>query len=227
MKISELKLTSLIDGFGFSCQTEAKSPRTVEWYITFLRRFNKFLESRNLPTSISLITKHHIRQFIRYLQTEAKTPYKNKPLSPATIQGYTRTVKIFFSWLVKEGYLDINPTSGIPVPRAPMKIVNTFSHEHIKRLSDSYCGTNGYGYRNFAIVMLLLDTGMRVSELVGIELDDINLNEGYIKIRQAKGNRERLTPIGSIVQRTMWKYINHHRPRPLTEKDTRIFLFDI
>lgn len=224
MEASNLELGNLIQGFIFSCQTEGKSPRTIEWYITFLRRFDKFLESRNLPTSISLITKHHIRQFIRYLQTEARTPHKNKPLSPATIQGYTRTLKVFFSWLVKEDYLDINTISGIPVPRAPTKIVNTFSHEHIKRLSDSYCGANGYGYRNLAIVMLLLDTGIRVSELVGIEIDDINLSEGYIKIRQAKGSKERYVPVGSVVQKILWKYINNYRPQPLTERITRLFL---
>lgn len=224
MKTGELKLRNLIDGFGFSCQTEAKSPKTVEWYTAFLGRFDRFLKGKGLPDDVSSITKHHIRQFIRYLQTEARTPHKNKPLSPATIQGYVRTLKVFFSWLVKESYLDSNPTRGIPVPRAPTKIVNTFSPEHIKRLSDLYPIANGCGYRNLAIVMLLLDTGMRVSELVGIELDDVNLNEGYIKIKQAKGNRERLTPIGSIVQRTMWKYINNYRPQPLIERITRLFL---
>lgn len=224
VKTGELKLRNLIDGFGFSCQTEAKSPKTVEWYTAFLGRFNRFLESNNLPSDVSLITKQHIRQFIRYLQTEVKTPYKKKPLSLATIQGYVRTLKVFFSWLAKENYLVINPTSGIPIPRAPIKIVNTFSPEHIKRLSDLYPTANGYGYRNLAIVMLLLDTGMRVSELVGIELDDINLSEGYIKIRQAKGNRERYVPVGSIVQKTLWKYINNYRPQPLIERITRLFL---
>ena len=72
----------------------------------------------------------------------------------------------------------------------------------------------------------MLDSGIRISELVGIELGDVNLAEGCIKIRRAKGNRERIVPIGSLVQKSLWKYLNHHRPQPLTEKISRLFLSD-
>ncbi len=52
MKTGELKLRNMIDGFGFSCQTEAKSPKTVEWYTAFLGRFDKFLKSKDLPNDL-------------------------------------------------------------------------------------------------------------------------------------------------------------------------------
>ena len=60
--------------------------------------------------------------------------------------------------------------------------------------------------------------------MVSIDLNDVNLTEGYIKIRHAKGGRERLVPIGSLVQKSLWKYINGCRPKPLTQKVTRLFL---
>ena len=82
-----LELRNLISGFKICCQTEGKSPRTIEWYDAFLCRFRSFLDSNQLPTIINQINKAHIRQFIIYLQTEAAVPRSNKSLSPATIQG--------------------------------------------------------------------------------------------------------------------------------------------
>ena len=74
------------------------------------------------------------------------------------------------------------------------------------------------------MLLLMLDCGLRVSELINIDLEDINLAEGYIKIRAGKGGKERLVPIGSFVQKMIWKYINHSRPQPITDKITRLFL---
>ena len=96
MKTGVLELGNLIQGFHLSCQTEGKSPKTIEWYATFLRRFLAFLEVRNYPTDAAQVNKEHIRAFILYLQKEAKTPQSKKPLSPATVQGYVRTLKTFF-----------------------------------------------------------------------------------------------------------------------------------
>lgn len=99
-----LDIENLIKGFELSCRTENKSPKTTEWYKSFLERFSKFLIIRGLPTGIGEISTTHIRHFIRYLQTEAKVPKSTKPLSAATVQGYTRTLKAFFSWLMREDY---------------------------------------------------------------------------------------------------------------------------
>jgi hypothetical protein len=72
MNSNTLELKNLIEGFKLSCQTEGKSPRTVEWYVSFLTRFRLFLETSKLPSDISGINKSHIREFIRYLQTDAR-----------------------------------------------------------------------------------------------------------------------------------------------------------
>ena len=130
-----LELQSLIEGFRLSCQTEGKSIKTIEWYVTFLNRFRGFLNSQDLSSRIGQISRNDIRAFIRYLQTEAKTPHGGKLLSAATVQGYVRTLKAFFAWLVQEEYIDSNPMIKIPVPRAPVKILNTFSQEQIIKLA--------------------------------------------------------------------------------------------
>ena len=221
---SVLDLQNQIKGFALSCQTEGKSPKTIEWYTCFLQRLLQFLQLYNYPTDVGEIDKTHIRFFIIYLQQQAKTPHTDKPLSSATVQGYIRTLKVFFSWLLREEYIESNPMTKIPVPRAPVKVINTFNHEHIEKLSTLCQTSNGSGYRNLTIILLLLDSGIRVNELVNIDINDLDLTEGYIKIRIAKGNRERLVPVGSIVQKSLWKYLNQYRSQPLTRKVTALFL---
>lgn len=134
MNSNILKLRNLIHGFSLSYQTEGKSPKTIEWYTGFLNRFHHFLEMNNLPTDVSRINRNHIREFIRFLQTKAKTPYNDKPLTSATVQGYVRTLKAFFSWATREDYIDSNPMTRIPLPKAPTKIISTFSQEQITKL---------------------------------------------------------------------------------------------
>ena len=226
MNSNILELQNLIEGFRLSCQTEGKSPKTIEWYFSFLTRFRHFLQVNQLPTELCQIKKDQIREFIRYLQIEAKTPRSGRPLSGATVQGYVRTLKAFFSWAEKEGYITANEMAKIPTPKAVSKVINTFTHDQVNKLANICQLSNGGGLRNLAILLLLLDTGIRVSELVNIELEDVNIAEGYIKIIVAKGGKERIVPIGSMVQKSLWKYINAYRPQPLTQQIIRLFLSD-
>jgi integrase/recombinase XerD len=217
-------LANLIDGFRLSCQTEGKSPRTVEWYVCFLERFNEFLTNRKLPSDVKEIDITYLRTFVRYLQTEARNRRNGNALSVATVQGYCRTLKAFFSWLMREGYIESNPTYKLPIPKGAGKLINTFGTDQITRLIEVCQRADDLGQRNLAIFLLLLDSGIRVSELVSINLEDVDLAEGHIKIRIGKGNKERIVPIGSLVQKALWKYINNSRAQPITDKVRSLFL---
>ncbi len=219
-----LQLDHLIEGFKLSCATEGKAIKTIDWYTCYLLKFQQFLEPNGMPTDVTQIDRGHIRAFIRYLQTEARCPRSDKPLSQATVQGYVRTLKAFFSWLMREEYLANNPMAGIPVPKASTKIINTFTDDQIAQLAQGWHSSNGNNSRNLAILLLMLDSGLRVSEVTGISLDDVDLEAGQIRITRAKGGNERIVPIGSVVRRALWKYINHHRSRPLTDNVTGLFL---
>jgi len=224
MNSDNLELRNLTSGFKICCQTEGKSPRTIEWYDAFLCRFRSFLDSKQLPTVISQVNKAHVRQFIIYLQSEATVPRSNKSLSPATIQGYVRTLKVFFSWAKRESYIDSNIMDGIPIPKAPIRVINTFTSDQVSRLIEMCNQANGSKYRNLAIILLLLDSGMRISELTGVSLRDLDLHEGCITIRNGKGGKGRIVPLGSLVSKVLWKYVNVHRPQPLTQKIENLFL---
>ena len=78
-------------------------------------------------------------------------------------------------------------------------------------------------FRDWTVILVLLDTGLRASELVGLTMSDVNLDEGLLKVC-GKGNKERVVPIGAKVQRAVWKYINRHRPRPANHLRPTLFL---
>ena len=220
----ELEMNTLLRDYRLSLQTEGKSPATIKWYLPFLARFRDYLEREALPTSVDRIDRLHVRAFIGYLQSEAKVPHTGAPLSPATVQGYVRAVKAFFSWLEREEYLAANPLRQLPTPRIPVKVINTFTPEDIAALMEVARGSDGPPYRNLALLLLPLDSGIRVSELVGIEMPHVDLAGGWIKITRAKGSRERLVPIGSVVQRLLSRYIHSGRPQPLSQKADYLFL---
>ncbi|MBA7645278.1 Tyrosine recombinase XerD [subsurface metagenome] len=226
MKTSVLELGDLIQAFKLSCQTEGKSPKTIEWYTSFLLRFLKFLGQSKLPTQIDQIERTHIRRFILYLQQEARTPHTNNPLSGATVQGYVRALKAFSAWAEREEYTPTNLMAKIPIPKAETKVITTFSNEQIQLLFNLCLSSNGNSIRNTLILLLLFDCGLRVSELTGIELDDINLEEGIIKIRKAKGSKERYVPVGNVAQRFLWKYIHTSRTKPISLHITSLLLND-
>ena len=137
-----------------------------------------FLKDNAMPDDLGHIEKTHLREFIHYLQTEARIAGTGKALSPATIQGYVRTLKAFFSWTEREAYQVSSSLSRIPVPKAPTKIIDTFSSEQLGRLIGACGVSNRNAHRNLARMLLLLDSGIRVSELKDIDLEDIDLPEG-------------------------------------------------
>jgi integrase/recombinase XerD len=224
MDSSFLNLQNLIQGFKISCQTEGKSPRTVTWYTTFLEKFRIFLERNGLPARADRLDKLHVRHFILYLQQEARTPRTHRHLSGATVQGYVRTLKAFFAWLAREEYINANFMAKIPVPKAETKVITTLSSTQIQSLFKQCLSSSRSGPRNMLIMLLLIDCGLRVSELVGIDTDDIYLEEGIIRIRKAKGSKERYVPVGSVTKKFLWKYLNTVRPKPLAQQINRLFL---
>jgi site-specific recombinase XerD len=139
------EIENLMQGFRLGCQAEGKSPKTIEWYGGFLKRFRQFLVSRSWCTSVGQIDKTHIREFIPYLQVEARCPRKKTPLSSATVPDYVRTLKAFFSWAKREDYVASNPMEKIPVPKATNKIINTMMQDQIVRLIHQ-CGEQSFLY---------------------------------------------------------------------------------
>lgn len=223
-------LDVLIPEYVLTCRVEGKSPKTIGWYEQKLVYLKCFLEERGYPTDVRLIERQHLRAFLIHLQTEVKAdannpfkPTRDEPLSPHTIQGYVRGLKAFFSWAMREGFLHENPMSLIKLPKVPDRVMRTFSKEEVRHLLTVMDQQTSTGFRNYTILLLLLDTGIRASELIGLRMSDLYLGDGYLKVF-GKGSKERIVPMGYKCQRTVLKYTRRFRPEPALPSINRVFL---
>ncbi len=106
-----------------------------------------------------------------------------KKNSPKSVSDYYRVIRRFFSWLVQEGRLKDNPMQRMRCPRVPKKVVKVFTPEHIRKILLLCEDSTKTGIRNKAMVLVLLDTGIRKGELAGIKVGDIDVRRGIITVR--------------------------------------------
>lgn len=218
---SGTSLDSLIKGFVLTKQTEGKSPRTVEFYSENLKRFLWYASRKEWPDDIRLITEWHIRDFLGYVANEKcrwgltgnGSETSKRKVSHTTIHHYFVVIANFFGWVVREGFLKENPTIRIKVAKPKAKVIKPYTLEEINKMlmicdRDYEQNAKFLGSRNKAIVLVLLDTGVRLSELLGMTLNDINTSNGNIRVT-GKGNKERVVRIGKIAQKATWRYLMH------------------
>ena len=213
--MTQMELDKLILHFEQSNKAEAKSPKTVAWYSEMLTDFARFLTGKGGRAVLAEFNIDLVREFIIHEQTRG--------LSPFTVQGKVRSLKAFASWLSNEGYTKENLLLNLKLPKAPANLIEPLTTAEIERLLSCQNPLTALGCRNIAILVLLLDTGLRVSELCGLRTDDAHIEEGYLKV-MGKGSKERVVPIGGLAQKMHWRYILHFRPDPTMEADNYLFL---
>ena len=221
--------SELLDYYEICNRAEGKSPKTIIWYTANLRRFHRYLKSRHLPDSIDNIDIKLLREYILYLMNRTRydehpyTPTKTEQLSPATIHAHVRTLRAFFNWLVKEDLAESNVAKNLKPPRVPRKIVSTLSDKEILAVINLLNTVTLSAARNQTIFMLLLDTGLRTGELIGLKMGDVNMDEGLLKVI-GKGKKERIVPVGSNAQRALQRYLFRFRPKPAHPGIDNVFL---
>ena len=115
------------------------------------------------------------------------------------------------------------PDKLLKIPKAPQVIVETLSDSQIKRVLSVIDCKKPKGFRDYCIILVLLNTGVRLSELVNLQIKDLDLERGFFKV-MGKGARERLMPFGAKVQAALWKYVHRLRPEPFHPNIGNLFL---
>lgn len=214
-------LKPLVRGFVLTERTDGKSPRTVEYYEGNLSRFLWYAEREGWPDDARLITEWHIREFLGYIAEETcrwgiegNGSERCRPrASQSTVHHYFAVLRAFFSWCVREGFLSETPLAKVKVVNAKPRVIQPYSADEIAKMLavcdwDYQHNAKFLGSRNKAIVLALLDTGVRVSELAGIKLQDIDAEKGWIKV-MGKGAKERMVRVGQVAQKALWRYLVH------------------
>ena len=216
MNTAGFSWNDLLAQYRMSLEAANRSPRTIEWYLEILRRFFGFLAKNGYSTTVADIGREGVRAYIRYLQKALRWPHRPKngkdlgKLSPSSIQGHVRAIKAFLGWLVEEGYIDSNPLVKFPLPKVPQYVIRTLTIEHIKLLLSAIDRTTSLGFMYYCIILVLLDAGMRISELVNIKMADLDIQQGIVTIL-GKGQKQRVVPLTRFTVRELLRYIQNFR----------------
>lgn len=172
------------------------SASTQESYGRDLRAFMRFLKSRKIETP-EAVTGDAIRSFLRAERDAGR--------NPATIARRLSAIRGCFRFFVAQQWLSDNPTEFIETPKLWRRLPQTLRLEEIEHLLQSV-RLESLGLRDLAMLELLYGTGLRVSELVSLNVANINLNERYLRCI-GKGNKERLVPLGREAAEVLNRYL--------------------
>ena len=184
---------------------------------SYLRDINKLANYCNdIKKNEKSVTTKDIRNFISHLVLE-----KISPRSQARIIS---GIKAFYKYLILEDYISDDPTLLIENPKIGLKLPEVLSVEEIELIISSIDLSKKQGQRNKAIIETLYSCGLRVTELINLKISNINFNDEYIKVI-GKGNKERLTPIGSNALKYIQIYVNEVRIHQKISKGNEDIVF--
>jgi len=211
-----MTLEEAVKIYTICARAENKSERTVEWVVGAARRLAIFAGGASIE--IDAVDTNLVRRFILSLDeipAFANHPYNKaltRPVSPETKSCYVRGLKALFSRLLQEEYISDNPMARIKTPKVPTREPEIFTETEITRLFGVMDRTTPKGFRDYAMFLTELDTGMRVSEQCQLALDDVDLQNGYFRI-MGKGQKERFVPMGYKLTKVLLKYASSYRYR--------------
>ena len=178
------------------------SEKTIESYSRDLTRFVDYMKSNNLSHPSETDTALILRYLIQL---------RNAGLKQRSRARHLVSLRGFFRFLLQEKIIDVDPIRNIELPRSTLKLPDVLSVEEIERLLSTPNQDTARGARDSAMIELLYASGLRVSELVLLKLQDINFHAGFVRIF-GKGSKERVVPIGQHAQKKIEQYIVSVRP---------------
>lgn len=186
--------------------------------------FIRWCEERGVtrPTEVS---RAMLESYQRWLYHH-RNPKTSKYMTTATQAGRLSAVKSLFKWLTRKNHILYNPASEIDLPRVgkrlPRAVLSPLEAEKVLSVPDT---SKELGVRDRAILEVLYSTGIRRSELVNLKLYDIDRTMGTLMVRQGKGNKDRIIPIGSRALLWLTKYLHEVRPELEVGADDEGFIF--
>ncbi len=182
--------------------TKNASENTVASYMRDIRQFTAYL-SQIAVSGLSDVRHSHICDYVAWMQNSGK--------SPATVSRSVASLKNFFAFAIMRGLCTQNPVHDIHVEKSARKLPQILSGKEVELLLSQPQQTDMKGYRDKAMLELLYATGIRVSELIGLNVDDVNLNVGFISCT-AKG-KTRIIPLYPAAVKALHNYIFDIRPQ--------------
>lgn len=183
-------------------QERGSSANTVASYVRDVSQFAAYL-SQNGISDILTCEKSHVEQYVSYMTGKGK--------SSASIARCIASLKSFFNYLVQTNLVHTNPAIGAATVRTERKLPQILTGKEVELFLEQPCCTDPKGYRDHAMLELLYATGIRVSELISLNIDDINLSAGFV--RCSSRSKERIIPLYAGAVKALNEYVANIRPR--------------
>ncbi|MBE6989404.1 MAG: site-specific tyrosine recombinase XerD [Ruminococcaceae bacterium] len=190
------------------------SANTLTSYVRDLHQFHDWLLEHGSP-DLRKVKKDQIARYLDNLNARGK--------SPATITRATASIKSFYGYMLMEGSVKTNPAKSVASVKVERKYPEILTNREVELFLEQPKCVDEKGYRDHAMLELLYATGIRVSELIGLDLNDVNLDAGFI--RCSSRGKERIIPLYSTAVRALQDYVRDIRPRIIADsKEQALFV---
>ncbi len=207
----------LIEEFiNFLEKDKRLSQNTLQSYKRDIEQYTTYLNGINIHT-ITKTSKTTIIVYLLYLQKKGR--------ATSTISRNLASIRSFYQYVEKSGIIDYNPTSGLESPKVEKKLPQILSTQEVELLLEQPKCVDLKGYRDKAMLELLYATGIRVSELISLDISDLNLDIGFILCN--KVSRERMIPIGSMAISALKSYIAKSRSLMIQDHEEKALFVNL
>lgn len=182
------------------------APSTIASYLRVGETLHAYLTERGMPTAVGALTRDHLEAFLAALTERC---------APATVAKHYRSLQQLFRWLLDDGELTRSPMERMRPPMVPEQPVDVLSDDELRRLLDACKGNTFENRRDTALLRFLIDTGVRVSELTGLALTDLD-TETDVAFVMGKGQRGRAVPYGRKTADALRRYLRARTQHPNT-----------
>lgn len=206
-------LERLTGAYLAQCRVEGKTPDTVRIYALTLRNLLDAVQAEILPPDIATWEATDMVRFFDWLAFDKDGKRK---ISPATLHQRQRSSRTFLKWCVTTSkVITSSPMEGVKNTKLPEKILPILRPSEFRDVMEKldFGKPSATKARNKAIVLMLLDAGPRLQELVGLQEDDVKWDEHIIHVREGKGQKERFLPLGDALHVALFEYTSVWRPR--------------
>lgn len=195
MAVFSIRCSTALDKFIFNQQLKNNSEETIKYYKKRIGYFIDFVKNKKINR-------------LKASDYEAYTMYLlQKKISDDTVKTSLTAVRVFFNFLYNENYIKTDIVSQLEKFKSGKKTIIVLSKEQIEQIYSYYNENTFYGARNLFLISLMLDSGLRVSEVINLKTTDINIELSSMKIH-GKGNKDRIVPISPV---TIYYYKNYSR----------------
>lgn len=185
-----------LQAFLLACEVDGLSPYTISDYRKRIGQFARFMDSIGID-EVDQVTIDYIRLFLLK---------KKETCGPVSIYNYHRDLKRFFNWLVQEGRLKETPMAHMKPPRQPKTLIKPFEPDQLRQLLTLCDESTFLGLRNRAILLVFIDTAIRLCEMDRMQIEDLDFTRGIIKVH-GKGAKERVVAIQPRTQKILLRYL--------------------